>query len=108
MGTVSSFPRVKQQGREADHSPPASAEVKKNVDLYIHFPICLHGIVLNFKHRDSFTLFTGFYVKDIKNQNDIHDKVKGILNSGNAFCQTVQKLLFSTVLSENIKIKPLI
>jgi hypothetical protein len=23
------FPRVKRQGREADHSPPASAEVKK-------------------------------------------------------------------------------
>jgi hypothetical protein len=30
MGTRGSFPpRVQQQGREADHSPPASAEVKK-------------------------------------------------------------------------------
>jgi hypothetical protein len=29
MGTGSSFPGVKQPGREADHSPPASAEVKK-------------------------------------------------------------------------------
>jgi hypothetical protein len=27
--------------------PPASAEVKKNVDLYIHSPIRLHGVVLN-------------------------------------------------------------
>jgi hypothetical protein len=29
MGTGGSFPRVKRQGREADHSPPTSAEVKK-------------------------------------------------------------------------------
>jgi hypothetical protein len=29
MGTGGSFPGVKQQGREADHSPPTSAEVKK-------------------------------------------------------------------------------
>jgi hypothetical protein len=29
MGTVDSFPGVKQPGREADHSPPTSAEVKK-------------------------------------------------------------------------------
>jgi hypothetical protein len=41
-------PRVKrQQKREADHSPPSSSEVKKNVDLYIHSPIRLHGAVLN-------------------------------------------------------------
>jgi hypothetical protein len=38
---------VKRPVREADHSPPASAEVKKNVDLYIHSPIRLHGVVLN-------------------------------------------------------------
>jgi hypothetical protein len=35
-------PGVKRQGRKADHSRPASAEVKKNVDLYIHSPIRLH------------------------------------------------------------------
>jgi hypothetical protein len=29
MGTGVSFPGVKRQGREADHSPPNSAEVKK-------------------------------------------------------------------------------
>jgi hypothetical protein len=29
MGTRGSFPGVKQQEREADHSPPTSAEVKK-------------------------------------------------------------------------------
>jgi hypothetical protein len=41
MGTWDSFPEEKR--READHSPPNSAEV----DLYIHSPIRLHGIVLN-------------------------------------------------------------
>jgi hypothetical protein len=47
MGTRRSFPGVKRPGREVDHSPPTSAEVKKNVDLYIHSPIRLHGVVLN-------------------------------------------------------------
>jgi hypothetical protein len=48
MGTGGSFPGVKWQGREADHSPPNSAEVKKNVDLYIHSPIRVHGVMLNY------------------------------------------------------------
>jgi hypothetical protein len=38
------FPGVIRQGREADHSPSASSEVKKNVDLYIHSLIRLHGV----------------------------------------------------------------
>jgi hypothetical protein len=38
---------VKRLEREADHSQSTSAEVKKNVDLYIHSPIRLHGIVHN-------------------------------------------------------------
>jgi hypothetical protein len=33
MGTRSSFP-----WREADHSPPSSAEVKEWVELYLHYP----------------------------------------------------------------------
>jgi hypothetical protein len=40
-------PGVKRPGREADNSPPTSAEVKKNVDLYIHSPIRLHDVLLN-------------------------------------------------------------
>jgi hypothetical protein len=40
-------PALKRPGREADHSPPSSAEVKKIVELYFHFSICLHGMVLN-------------------------------------------------------------
>jgi hypothetical protein len=44
-GTLSSG--VKRPGREADHSPSTSAEVQKNVDLYIHSPIRLHGMLFN-------------------------------------------------------------
>jgi hypothetical protein len=29
---------VKRPGREADHSPPSSAEVKEWVELYLHSP----------------------------------------------------------------------
>jgi hypothetical protein len=47
MGTGGSFPGVKRTGHEAHRSPPTSAEVKKNVDLCIHSPIRLHGVVLN-------------------------------------------------------------
>jgi hypothetical protein len=41
---------VKRPGREADHSPPFSAEVKERVELCSTPPIRLHG-----KHRDNFT-----------------------------------------------------
>jgi hypothetical protein len=40
-------PGVKIPGREAGHSPPTTSEIKKNVDLYIHSPIRLHGVVLS-------------------------------------------------------------
>jgi hypothetical protein len=48
---------VKRPGREADHSPPTSAEVKKIWIWYISSPIRLHGVVLKFvEHRDNSTL----------------------------------------------------
>jgi hypothetical protein len=47
-------PGVTRQGREADHSPPSNAEVK-NGGATPPFPLCLHGIVLNYKikYRDN-------------------------------------------------------
>jgi hypothetical protein len=42
MGTGGSFPGGEAAGREADHSPPISAKVKKNVDLYVHSYIGLN------------------------------------------------------------------
>jgi hypothetical protein len=42
------FPRgVKRPGREVDHSPPTSADVKKTLGPHIHSPVSLHGVVLN-------------------------------------------------------------
>jgi hypothetical protein len=38
---------VERPGREADHSPPSSADVKECLELYFHFPIGLHGVVLS-------------------------------------------------------------
>jgi hypothetical protein len=38
---------LKRPGREGDHSPPSSAEVKEWVELYFHSPIRLHGVVLS-------------------------------------------------------------
>jgi hypothetical protein len=44
-------------GREADHSPPSSAEIKEWVEL------CLHGVVFGWgEHRDNFT-FSLLYKK---------------------------------------------
>jgi hypothetical protein len=45
MGTGALFPGVKRQKREADHSPATSAD-QENVDLYIHSPTRLHGVML--------------------------------------------------------------
>jgi hypothetical protein len=38
---------IKRLGREADHSPPSSAGVIECVELYLHSPIRLHGVVLS-------------------------------------------------------------
>jgi hypothetical protein len=45
-GYGGSFPGVKRPRREADHSPPASAEIKK-MWIYNPLPIRLHGVVLS-------------------------------------------------------------
>jgi hypothetical protein len=38
---------LKRPEREADHSPPSSAEVKECVELYLHSPIRLHEQMLS-------------------------------------------------------------
>jgi hypothetical protein len=38
---------IERLGREADHSHPSSAEVKEWMELYLHFPISLQGVVLS-------------------------------------------------------------
>jgi hypothetical protein len=47
---------VKRPGREADHSPPSSAEVKKCVELYLHSPNTPPWRGAHLKLRDNFYL----------------------------------------------------
>jgi hypothetical protein len=46
---------VKRSGREADHSPPSSAEVKEFVEIYVHSPNTPSWRGAQLKHRDNFT-----------------------------------------------------
>jgi len=41
----------------------------------------------------------------LTNKNDIHDESKSRLNMGNAYYHSVQNLLFSHLISKNLKIK---
>jgi hypothetical protein len=43
--TAANFPAVKRSGREADHSPPYSAEVRDGGSV-LHASICRHGVLL--------------------------------------------------------------
>jgi hypothetical protein len=61
MGTRGSFPGIKRPGREADHSHPSSAEVKEYVELYLHSPIRLHGVVLSLKKKSTWTALPSPY-----------------------------------------------
>jgi hypothetical protein len=51
--TRGSFPRVKRPGREHDHSPPSSAEVKEGVELHLHIPNTpsCHGAQLEIQEK---------------------------------------------------------
>jgi hypothetical protein len=46
-----------------------------------------------------------YFGTTLTNQNDIHDEIKSRLNSGNAWCYSVQNLLSSRLTSKNLKIK---
>jgi hypothetical protein len=53
---------VKRPGREADHSPPSSAEAK-NVWSYTSTPQFVFIAWCLVKHRDNFTFFTFTFIK---------------------------------------------
>jgi hypothetical protein len=48
---------AKRPGREADHSPPSSAEAKECVELHLHSPSTPSWRGDQLKHRDSFTFY---------------------------------------------------
>jgi hypothetical protein len=47
MGTVS-FPAVKRPGRDVDHPPPSSSEVKERIELYFYSWVSVACSVVNF------------------------------------------------------------
>jgi hypothetical protein len=64
---------TKLSGREANHPPPASAEVKKYVELYLHLQYAFMAWCL-VKHRDNFTftfegkmVFSGMFTQSYMN-----------------------------------------
>jgi tryptophan synthase alpha subunit len=72
---------VKRPGREADHSPPSSAEVKEWVELYIHSPTTPSWRGAQLKHRDNFTFYLTVYgvtTQKISNRT-IHKPVRHLL-----------------------------
>jgi hypothetical protein len=48
---------VKRPEREADHSPPSSAEVKERMELYLHCPNTPSWRGAQLKHRVNFTFY---------------------------------------------------
>jgi hypothetical protein len=48
---------VKRPGREADHSPSSSAEVKEWVEIYLHSPNMPSWRGAQLKHRENFTFY---------------------------------------------------
>jgi hypothetical protein len=56
---------VKRPGRDADHSPPSSAEVKECVELYLHSPNTPSWRDAHLKmHRDNFNFY--LYICQLK------------------------------------------
>jgi hypothetical protein len=87
MVTGGSFPRGKAPGREADHSPPASAEVKKNVDLYIHPHMPSWPSAQLVKHRDNF-----IFTKPVK----VHGRLGLVRGTATAAARSLEGTLLAT------------
>jgi hypothetical protein len=60
-GTFS--PGVKRQKREADYSPPSNADDEECVELYLHFPICLHAVLLSWAQGQLYLYLCRVLVK---------------------------------------------
>jgi hypothetical protein len=63
---------VKLPGHEVDHSPPSSAAVKEWVELYLHSPILLHGLVLIKKSTGTTLPFTFTPTPQMIHKHAIH------------------------------------
>jgi hypothetical protein len=66
VGTRGSFRGVKWPGREADHSPPSSAEVKDCVEIYFHSPNTPSWRGAQLKHMDNFTFLPSLFANSME------------------------------------------
>jgi hypothetical protein len=71
---------IKRPGREADYSPPFTAEVKECVELYLHSPNTPSWRGAQLKHRNNFT-FT-FYSAGLR-ADDRGSRVRFPVGAGN-------------------------
>jgi hypothetical protein len=76
VGIRGYFPGVKRLGYEVDRSPPSSAGVKECVELYLHSPIYLHGVVLSQSTRTTLPL-TQMLMNQFHNRLKIPNSVYG-------------------------------
>jgi hypothetical protein len=66
---------LKRVGRDADHSPPSSAEIKECVELYLQYPNTSSWRGAKLKHRDNFTFtFTSSHTSS-RSVNQTNDSV---------------------------------
>jgi hypothetical protein len=90
MGTRAVSLGVKRPGREADHSPPSSAEFKEWVEIYLHYPYTPPWRGAQLQHRDNFTSpYQGSSVNIVTRLRDRwpgFDSRQGI----DSFCHCVQ------------------
>jgi hypothetical protein len=64
----------------------------------------MHSIKLANRSFENLAKFK-YIGKTITDQNCMHEEINSRLNSGNAYCHSVQSLLSSRLLSNNIKFK---
>ena len=83
---------------------------------YVRDGCCLSGccfvvllynifIIVSITYLLNVTFVKRYFGKPLMNRNYFHEKFKSTLKSENAYCNSVQKLLSSSLLSKNTKIK---
>jgi hypothetical protein len=78
MHTEGSFPRGKVLERQADHSPPTSAEVRKTWIYTPTLPIRLHGVVLSYLTWVTSTFNLSY---ELDSSGSVSDQWRALVNT---------------------------